>query len=251
MNGIRELFTERRRPMRDNCPAIVEALESRALLATVTVHVENFQFNPDPVTINVGDTVHWVFDTGNHSTTSVKGSAVSWDSGVLNTGATFDETFNQGGTFVYYCKIHGSDNGNGTASGMASKVVVVPAGSPTPSPSPSPTPTPSPSITPLTATGQNAKGKVNKAIHPQVARFSERNAKPGNFMVTIDWGDNSAATTGKIRTAGKNKFAVVGNHRYTAPGVYQVMTMIMDQSGQMQNVVSTATVTGKVKAAHR
>jgi plastocyanin len=111
-------------------PIQVEVLEDRSLLATVTVHVVNFAFNPDPVTIHVGDTVHWVWDTDNHSTTSVAGSLETWDSGVHNSGFTFDHTFTRAGSFVYYCTIHGSDNGNGTASGMAGTIKVI--GSATP-----------------------------------------------------------------------------------------------------------------------
>ena len=106
---------------------MMESLEDRALLSTVTIDVVNFAFSPSAPTIHVGDTVEWVWQTNNHSTTSVAGSAVSWDSGVHNTGFTFDETFNQTGTFIYYCKIHGSDNGNGTASGMAGSITVLPA----------------------------------------------------------------------------------------------------------------------------
>jgi hypothetical protein len=30
----------------------------------------------------------------------------------------FDHTFTNIGDFEYYCRIHGADNGNGTASGM-------------------------------------------------------------------------------------------------------------------------------------
>jgi plastocyanin len=104
--------------------ALVENLETRALLTTVTVHVVNFAFTPDPVTINVGDTVHWVWDTPDHSTTSVTGSAESWDSGVHDVGFTFDHKFTHAGAFVYYCVVHGSDNGNGTASGMAGTITV-------------------------------------------------------------------------------------------------------------------------------
>ncbi len=130
MSWIPDLYGERRRPRRENPPAIVEVLETRALLATVTVHVVNFAFNPDPIQIHVGDTVHWVWDTDNHSTTSVAGSAESWDSGVHNTGFTFDHTFTHAGAFVYYCVIHGADNGNGTASGMSGKITVSAAGTP-------------------------------------------------------------------------------------------------------------------------
>jgi plastocyanin len=101
-----------------------EALEDRTLLATATVHLINFAFSPSAVTINVGDTVHWVWDTDHHSTTSVTGSAEQWDSGVHNSGYTFDHTFTKVGTFAYYCTMHGSDNGNGTAGGMSGTVTV-------------------------------------------------------------------------------------------------------------------------------
>jgi plastocyanin len=116
--------SRQRRTRRHQSFAAAETLETRALLATVTVHVVNFAFTPDPVTIHVGDTVHWVWDTNDHSTTSVAGSLESWDSGVHNAGFTFDHTFTHAGTFVYYCVIHGSDNGNGTASGMAGTITV-------------------------------------------------------------------------------------------------------------------------------
>ena len=67
-----------------------EPLEDRTLLATVTVHIFNFDFSANPKgqpildpTINVGDTIHWVLDEGFHSTTSVVGIAESWDSGAI------------------------------------------------------------------------------------------------------------------------------------------------------------------------
>jgi plastocyanin len=103
---------------------VMESLEDRTLLATVTVDLVNFSFSPNPVTIHVGDTVHWVWDSNNHSTTSVAGSAEQWDSGVHNSGFTFDHTFTQTGSFSYYCVIHGFDNGDGTAGGMSGTITV-------------------------------------------------------------------------------------------------------------------------------
>jgi plastocyanin len=119
-----------RRPHRQRKPKVrrrpgLEYLENRGLLTTVTVDVINFAFSPSTVSIHVGDTVEWVWQTDDHSTTSVAGSAVSWDSGVHNTGFTFSQAFNQAGTFNYYCKIHGFDNGNGTAGGMSGTVDVL------------------------------------------------------------------------------------------------------------------------------
>jgi plastocyanin len=104
----------------------VERLEERSLMAMAGVDIVNFAFTPNPVTIHVGDTVEWVWNSDDHSTTSVAGSVESWDSGVQNTGFMFEHTFTHVGTFVYYCKIHGVDNGNGTASGMSGSIIVLP-----------------------------------------------------------------------------------------------------------------------------
>src|SRR5262249_21347544 len=97
----------------------VECLEDRTLLATQIVDIVNFAFVPDPVTIQLGDTVHWVWENNNHSTTSVAGIADSWDSGVQDAGFTFAHTFTNAGSFQYYDTSDGYDNGNGTAGGMA------------------------------------------------------------------------------------------------------------------------------------
>ena len=97
--------------------------------ATLTVHVVDFDFTDaggvhfDPV-IAVGDTISWVWEEGFHSTTSVGGQAESWDSGAHPTPFSFEHTFTNAGDFVYYCLIHGADNGNGTALGMAGIVHV-------------------------------------------------------------------------------------------------------------------------------
>jgi plastocyanin len=105
----------------------VDSLEHRELLAMAGVDIFKLSFAPNPVTIHVGDTVHWVWDTNNESTTSVAGSSESWNSGVHNAGHTFDHTFTHVGTFAYYCSAEGHDNGNGTARGMSGTVVVLPA----------------------------------------------------------------------------------------------------------------------------
>jgi len=90
----------------------------------VTVHVSDSVFTPSAVTIQPGDTVHWVWDGGNHSTTSVAGSAETWDSGVHTPGFSFDHTFAQSGTFSYFCSVHGFDRGNGSAGGMSGTITV-------------------------------------------------------------------------------------------------------------------------------
>ena len=86
---------------------------------TTTVHIVDFQFNPDPVTIKVGDTVTWIWDASNHST---KSDTNVWDSGVQNAGAMFSHTFPTAGTFPYYCIVHGGPGG----AGMHGTITVTP-----------------------------------------------------------------------------------------------------------------------------
>jgi plastocyanin len=83
-------------------------------MATQQVHIkEDHSFDPDPVSIEVGDTVEWIWDDDGHSTTADDGS---WDSGVLNTGSTYSHAFPNAGSFPYYCSIHGGPGGVGMSS---------------------------------------------------------------------------------------------------------------------------------------
>lgn len=82
------------------------------------VDVVDFKYNPDPISIKAGDAVHWIWKALDHSTTSDTGI---WDSGVHNTGFTFDHTFNSVGTFGYHCSQHGSPG-----AGMHGTVTVTP-----------------------------------------------------------------------------------------------------------------------------
>ncbi|HDY65893.1 MAG TPA: PEP-CTERM sorting domain-containing protein [Phycisphaerae bacterium] len=105
----------------------VAALTVSARAAVVSVRVFNSEFDPDP-TINLNDTVRWEWDPNIflHSTTSATGLLESWDSGLKDDPFTFDHTFTNVGSFAYYCRAHGVDNLDGTTSGMAGVVTVVP-----------------------------------------------------------------------------------------------------------------------------
>ena len=76
-----------------------------------------FTFTPANLTIHVGDTIHWVWDTSGHSVVSgTNGTADDRfcspdDSGcssppLSDAGATYDHTFTKAGTFPYYCSVH-------------------------------------------------------------------------------------------------------------------------------------------------
>jgi plastocyanin len=97
---------------------------------TVHVDVNSFSFGAD-VTIHVGDTVQWDWKAPIfHTITTVNGSAESFDSGLMSSGS-YSHTFTQAEKIVYYCEVHGFDNFDGTATGMAATVTVLPVPEPT------------------------------------------------------------------------------------------------------------------------
>ncbi len=87
--------------------------------ATVTVNVEDFQFTPKDITINVGGTINFV-NKGAVAHTA-QASDGSFDSGNLDAGQSFSQKFSQPGKIIYYCKYHGAASG----SGMAGTITVV------------------------------------------------------------------------------------------------------------------------------
>jgi len=180
----------KRRSTGSSFPLAGERLEDRTLLSTVTVVLDNMAFSPKAVTINLGDTVHWVWDEDFHSTTSVAGSAEAWDSGVHNKDFTFDHTFTHTGTFSYYCKIHGFDNGNGTAGGMSGTVTVSSAAT-----------LKTIAVTPANPT--LAKGLTEKFI--ATGTFSDKSTKDLTNQVT--WASASTSVATISNTAGSQGVA--------------------------------------------
>ena len=84
-----------------------------ASASTVEFHVFNNYFSLNPpgqpivsdATINMGDTVEWVWDQGFHSVAPVKGSIVDFDSGDHAPPYTFDYTFTQVGKITFFCDV--------------------------------------------------------------------------------------------------------------------------------------------------
>ncbi len=71
---------------------------------TVQVAINDFDYRPPTVNIQVGDTVNWTNNgRAPHTVTSDTGA---FDSGRLNAGQSFSYTFNAPGTFPYHCAIH-------------------------------------------------------------------------------------------------------------------------------------------------
>ena len=88
-------------------------------------------FIPYQVRINVGDTVTWVNDdTAAHTAiggTPVDGPSGVFDSSLVMAGSSFSFTFNEAGTYHYFCMVH---------PWMQGEVIVGGSSSPTPTPSP-------------------------------------------------------------------------------------------------------------------
>lgn len=102
----------------------------------IEVYVYNTEFSINmpgepivPAVITQGDTIRWVHLQGGHTTTAVASSPEQWDEIIDSANPVFERQFTTVGVFWYYCIPHGTDNGDGTSSGMASTITVLPAGS--------------------------------------------------------------------------------------------------------------------------
>ncbi len=66
--------------------------------------IADFSFTPATTTVHVGDTITWTNNGPSaHTVTARNGS---FDSGILQKGASASHTFTSAGTFTYYCRIH-------------------------------------------------------------------------------------------------------------------------------------------------
>lgn len=112
----------------------VFGLATHATADTIPVYVFDFDFSSslptEPITdptINVGDTIRWIWLEDHHTSTACLHQAEFWRSDLFDTGDTFEHTFTIPGVYWYYCEPHGFDKGDGTAAGMAGTITVVPA----------------------------------------------------------------------------------------------------------------------------
>jgi plastocyanin len=68
-----------------------------------SVEIKNFAFDPNTLTIAVGQTVTWTNqDSATHTVVGDGGI----DSGDLSKGDSYSKTFDMAGTFDYHCSIH-------------------------------------------------------------------------------------------------------------------------------------------------
>jgi plastocyanin len=81
--------------------------------AGAEVVMEGIRFDPTEVSVAVGDTVTWVNnDSVGHDVTADQFS--SGEPGAMNSGDTFEHTFEKAGTFDYVCSVHPGMEGSVT-----------------------------------------------------------------------------------------------------------------------------------------
>lgn len=94
--------------------------------ANATVHsitVQDFQFNPANINVQVGDTVKWVWDVNGspHTTTSttIPAGATPWDQQIDMNHLSYSYKVTVPGNYTYICTIHTSMVGHITATGTS------------------------------------------------------------------------------------------------------------------------------------
>jgi plastocyanin len=86
----------------------------------LTVLIQDLKFNPSRLTIQAGSTISWINrDPAFHTVHSDTGV---FQSGLLSVGQLFSFTFDEPGTYPYYCDNHGGPGGEG----MSGVIIVVP-----------------------------------------------------------------------------------------------------------------------------
>ncbi len=125
--------------------AVVEVVGADAAApsgATQAVAIADNTFTPADLTVEMGTTVSWSHSGQRPHTVTADDGA--FDSGTMQNGASFEQTFSTPGTFAYFCEIHGGAGGQG----MAGVIRVI---DPTASQSSAPAPTATASAPPPAA----------------------------------------------------------------------------------------------------
>ena len=70
-------------------------------------------------------------------------------------------------------------------------------------------------------------------------------AKASDFSVTINWGDGSPTSSGKVTSLGGGLFLISGSHTYAARGRQQITISVADEGGSTTTIESFANVLGR------
>ena len=82
--------------------------------------MKDIQFVPKDVTVKAGTTITWTnSDQVPHTVTKEGGPGADFDSGNVDPGATFEQTFDEPGKVDYVCTIHPGQAGPSQSSSGA------------------------------------------------------------------------------------------------------------------------------------
>lgn len=86
------------------------SLSKMSSASMVIISADNFVFNPANVTVNVGDTVMWIWGVGTHTTTStiIPVGANQWDAPLTQSSQMFLYQVTVEGEYEYKCTFHES-----------------------------------------------------------------------------------------------------------------------------------------------
>ena len=91
-------------------------------------------FDPSTVTVASGDTVHWTFPYAGHTVTSGQATdnqtGTVFDSGLVKKGTDYSFTFQNEGTYDYFCMVHPWMTGQVIVSASASTPPTTPPTNP-------------------------------------------------------------------------------------------------------------------------
>jgi plastocyanin len=168
-------------PSADAPPPAPAAAAPAAEAETISVDVEDNKFGPNKITVPVGAKVVWTHKGQKpHTVTADDGS---FSSGKLDAGATFAQTFEQTGTFPYFCEFHGGKGGEG----MAGTIVVADESAAAKLPPAQPAP---PAAAPAPAAGEIAVAIGDNTFDPK-----ELNVPVGARVVWTNGGQRPHTVT--------------------------------------------------------
>ena len=79
-------------------------IPSNSTVVKIVANAGSNSFSPNPVEVNVGETVTWINDdSARHTVTSKDGV---FDSGMMGKGQPFSYTFDKAGEYPYFCEPH-------------------------------------------------------------------------------------------------------------------------------------------------
>lgn len=81
----------------------------------ITKVAGQFKYEPADKEIKLGEAVTWTnIDTAKHTVTANPDQAVEFKSPTMATDDVFVQTFDEAGTYKYFCSIHGEEKMSGT-----------------------------------------------------------------------------------------------------------------------------------------